>query len=133
MSEENVEVVRAIFEEWARGNFSASQALLADDVVVSWEEPPTGNVVCHGREEVAQRFRAFLEQWEDFRAKSEEFIPLDDENVLVVARQRGTGKQSGVEIDSLAHIVWTLRDGNIAGVHWYFERDKALEAAGLPE
>ena len=133
MPEEPVAVVRRIFDSWSQGDFAASQPLLARDVVVSWGEPPAADVVCHGPAEVAERFSAFLAQWDGFRAEAEEYIPIGGVGVLVVARQYGVGRQSGVETEALVHIAWVIRGDEVVGVHWFFDRTKALETAGLSE
>ena len=132
MSEENVEIARLIFERFAEGNFAETPVSLASDVVVSWEEPPTA-VFCRGPAELATKSRAFFQQWGDFRAEVEAVEALDEDSVLVVTRQLGSGKRSGVEIDSRGHAVLTLRGGEVHAFHWYFDRAKALEAAGLSE
>lgn len=131
-SRENVEFVTSIFDEWKHGNFAASARLLAPDIVVTWEEP-AGTTVCHGPEEVAEHLRAFLEQWTDFRADIEEIRELDEDHVLVATHEHATGKRSGIDLDAIAYIVFGLRHREVASVHWYFDRAKALEAAGLSE
>src|SRR3954469_21954931 len=127
MSQENVQLVTSIFEGWGRGNFFGSASLLAPDVVVTWQEP-AGTTVCHGPEEVAHRLRDFFEQWTNFHAEVEQIQELDENNVIVATRERATGKRSGIDLDAMAYIVFGLRDGEVASVHWYFDRAKALEA-----
>jgi ketosteroid isomerase-like protein len=131
MERDRVAVIARVFESWKTGDFTASRSLLADDVVVAWGEPPAADVVCHGPEEVAQRFASFLAQWDDFSAEAEELVPIADDGVLVVARQRAVGKHSGVETDARVHIAWAFRGDEVVRVGWFFDRADALEAAGL--
>jgi ketosteroid isomerase-like protein len=128
--EPRVAIARRVFEGWERGDFGADLELLADDIEVSWAEPPTVTW-SHGRQEASERLVLLFRQWDGFRAVPEEMIPVGDSSVLVVARQSGTGKESGVEVDARTHVVITVRDGRIAAVHWHFDRRAALEAAGI--
>ena len=51
--------------------------------------------------------------------------------VLVTFERRATGELSGVEASSNWYSLWTLRDGRIARVRYFYERDQALAVAGL--
>jgi ketosteroid isomerase-like protein len=133
MSSDRIGVLRAVFSEWAKGNFHAGSVLLAPDVVSKWGEPPQGDVVCHGPREVAERFGEFLGTWSEFRVEAEEFVELDDDHVMVVATQRGKGAQSGVETEMRVHIIWTFAGEKVVGTYWFKDREKALQLAGLSD
>lgn len=133
MREDRIEVLRAIFSEWEKGNFRASAGVLAPDVVAIWGEPPGDDIVCHGPREAAERFGEFLANWSEFRVRAEELIPIGRDHVLAIARQFGKGKASGVEIDARVHIVWRFKGRQVAGTYWFFDREKALRAAGLDD
>ena len=51
----------------------------------------------------------------------------------MIARQYGRGKESGVEVDARVHIVISVRDAEVTGVHWHFDRDAAMRAAGIQD
>ena len=53
--------------------------------------------------------------------------------MVVTARHRGRGRESGVAVDARFYEVYTLRDGKIVRVDEFVERAEALEAAGLSE
>ena len=58
----------------------------------------------------------------------EEFLDAGDQ-VVVVFRFRGTGRESGVPVDErLAHL-WTIRDGRGVRMTVHSGRDEALSAA----
>jgi len=63
MSQENVEIVREIYEAWLNGDFRAGADLLDQNVmfVVSPDFPEFGVFV--GPEGVRQFMKRFLEQW----------------------------------------------------------------------
>ena len=132
MSQENVEIARLIFERFAEGNFAESPVSLASDIVVSWEEPPTA-VFCRSQAELATKSRAFFQQWGGFRAEVEAVEALDEDSVLVVTRQLGTGKRSGVEVAMQSWSACLLRDDQVVRREEFFDRADALEAAGLSE
>lgn len=111
---------------WATGK------LLAPDVVSSWPDPG-GRVVCHGQDELRERFRALLVHWGCYRAEARRFEPLGDDVVLVVAQQYGTAERSGIEVESPIFTVWVFREGRVVGQHWALNRREALDAAGLTE
>ena len=75
MSQENVESVRRVYSERARGNFAAGAELFAADAIWTWEVPE-GRTVSHGLEEAARNLRAFLDQWDHFRVEADELIEL---------------------------------------------------------
>ena len=133
MPGDRIELLRGVFAEWEKGNFRASAGLLSPDVVSIWGEPPGDDVVCHGRREVAERFGEFLANWSEFRVEAEEFIELDEDHVLVVARQFGRGKASGVVIDARVHIAWKFAGEKVVGTYWFFDRAKVLRVAGLSD
>ena len=132
MSEERIATARRIFDAWAVGDFAANRGLLAPDIKVSWSEPPV-DMVSRGPEEVSKRLTQLLDQWEDFRAEAEELIPIGESSILVTARQRAKGKGSGVAVDARVYIVLTFRDDEVSEVHWHFDREHALSAAGIQE
>jgi ketosteroid isomerase-like protein len=132
MSQENVETLRRLYNEWSRGAFWRLGGLLAPGATF-WSELPPGQVLCHGRREIDSFFREFLRQWRDYRIEGDEFIELNDQSVLVVGRQSGQGTHSGATTEQPLLIVWTFRGGTVTGMYCAIERGTALEAAGLPE
>ena len=91
VSQENVEIVRALAEPWRRGDFSA----------VDWADPdieflfsPAANpdaASYRGISEMVRGFREWLSPWQDFRDEPQEFIDAG-EHVLVRSRLRARGK-----------------------------------------
>jgi ketosteroid isomerase-like protein len=128
MSEENVEKLRPVYREWARGNLRAGRELFAPDVRYEAEAPGQGPVI--GAEAIENQMREFLAQWSEFRIEAEAFEEFGDA-VLVTERQHGVGKGSGVETEQTFYAVWVFRDGSVVGVRWDTSRKRAFEAAGL--
>jgi ketosteroid isomerase-like protein len=100
MSQENVERLRAMYSEWAQGNFRAGGELLAEDVV--FEPMADGRKAYLGRDAVEEQMREFSAQWSEFRVEAQEFVDVG-ETILVTERQYGKGKKllpSGRLVDS---------------------------------
>ena len=130
MSRENVESLRAVYTEWAKGNFRAGGELFAPDAVLEQIAEPGS--VFHGRDAIAGYMREFLAQWSEFRIEAEEFV--DEGDVVIVGeRQYATGKTSGVATETTFYSIWTFDDGLVVKVRWELDRESALEAAGLSE
>ena len=130
---ENVEVVREIYAQWARGDMSAGVEMF--DTAIAFESfMPDANdrVVADGPEEVAAFMREFLAQWANYRLIGEEFRDVGAK-VFVAGRQMAQGRLSGAEVELPMHSVWTFRDGKVVGLRFTPFREEALEAAGLTD
>jgi ketosteroid isomerase-like protein len=79
-------------------------------------------------------FREALDDWispyERFRLELVEVIAMEDK-VVFRARQIGTTKHGGVEIDTPGVSVWSVDDGQVRQVAFYLDEDEGLRAAGL--
>ena len=83
---------------------------------------------------MAHAMREVLNAWEDFRFLADEYRELDDERVLVLDRNRGRGKISGVEIGqtrSEGAQLFRIHGGKVVRLVSYFDRDRALADLGL--
>lgn len=130
MTASRADVVRQVVGEWQRGNWRAGGELLAEDAVVSWEEPPHDLVEYRGPAEVSRGLARFLEQWREFWIEPSEISELDADSVLVVAKQVNIGKASGARIERTTYIVWTFDADRVTQIRWNWDRDKALALAG---
>jgi ketosteroid isomerase-like protein len=134
MSEENVEIVRRIYDGWERGNMTAGVELF--DSEISFESfMPDANerVVANGLEEVEAFMREMLGQWRDFRLIAEEFREVGKDKVFVAGHQAAIGRQSGVAVEFPMCSVWTFRNGKVVGLVFDPDSQAAFEAAGLRE
>jgi ketosteroid isomerase-like protein len=127
MSEENVEVVRRLFETYNQGDFDAALACLARDVVYeTGQELPA-----RGPDEVRAMWERWESDWDVIGTELEEFIDAG-ERIVVTVHYTGRGRGSGIDLDDRLHDVYTLRDGRIVHKAEYRDRSEALAAAGLP-
>jgi ketosteroid isomerase-like protein len=134
MSQENVEILRQGFEQFARGDVESVLERLDPDV--DWRPaiaPILGVEAVRGREAVREFFtRDLFEGFDEFRAEPVAYEDLG-EAVLVTVRYIGRGESTGLEIDQTFASLYRLRDGKTVSMRDYSTRAEALEAAGHTE
>ena len=135
MSQENVDVVRAAWEAWGRGDMDA--VFETYDSAIVWDQSRYGTAelsgVYHGHDGVREFFRAWLSAFDGYYGHAGEFIDAGDA-VVVSVRQGGRGKESGVEVEMpVVWQVYRLRGGLIVEIAPYETRAEALKAVGLEE
>ena len=99
MSQENVEILRRLYEHWATGDFPGD--FFDPDVEHSRIGAQTPDMEGRwlGLDEFLTAFRGYLQALSDLRIEAERIIDLSGDRVLVLSRQTARGKQSGVPIE----------------------------------
>jgi uncharacterized protein len=132
MSQENVEVVRKVYERWSQGDFRAGVDVL--DPLVSFILPPefpdAGNYL--GPEGLAGYMRGLLEPWIRLTIEAEEIADAGD-SVVVAVLQRGVGGGSGAATEFRYFQVWSFRGRKVIRLENFRERAEVREALGLRE
>jgi ketosteroid isomerase-like protein len=133
VSQENVEIVRRGFEHF-RATGGPLTDILAPDFVWDmstfrgWPEKQTYVG--------AEGMRQFLGDWtsafDNWRIKVEALHDAG-EQVVVVCRQSGRSKVTGMPVDMCLAQVFTLRDGLQTRMEMYADPADALKAVGLEE
>jgi ketosteroid isomerase-like protein len=129
---ENLELVKSIFAEWERGDWSSAQ----------WADPEIefemiGGLMegrWTGVAEMGKAWGAMLAAWEDLTADPDEFRELDDERVVVFLGNQGRGRGSGIDIGEIsvkAANLFTIRDGKVKSLTLYWDRNRAIADLGL--
>jgi ketosteroid isomerase-like protein len=83
-----------------------------DVVIVQPPEVPDAKSY-EGRAGIAEAFEDWPSQWEDFRMDLLEIVDVSDTQVVSIARQRGRGAHSGIEMDFNIAYLNTFRDGKL--------------------
>jgi ketosteroid isomerase-like protein len=86
-----------------------------------------------GRDGYVEFMRKWTEDFDDLVVEPEEFIDADEDRVVVITRQSGTGKGSGIRVQMRTGWVLTLEARRITRVDLFIEPNDALQAAGLRE
>ena len=130
MSQENVEKVRARYEQFARGDFSQI-ADVADDfeLVTSPENPDAGT---YRGEAGIRSMSAWVGSFEGLTIEATEIIDAGEKVVLAIL-QRGRPRGSQTVVEGRWWQVVTIHGGLPARIETFQERAQALEAAGLRE
>ena len=127
MGEQSEELVRDVYEAFARGDVPAVLGAMAADM--EWHEAegmPYGGVY-HGGEAVAQNvFGPITQDVVDFAVTAEEFIASGDA-VAAVVRYTGTGKATGKKLDLPVVHVWKVRNGKLEQFRQFIDTAKFLE------
>jgi ketosteroid isomerase-like protein len=131
VSKENVDLVRSIFADWERGDFSRSEWADPDIEYVIVDGPDPGST--RGLAAMARRAGEELSPAQNTRLAAKDIRELDGERVLVVINGSGRGKSSGVEIDYEEIQVFDFRDGKVIRLTVYYEPKGALADLGLEE
>ena len=133
MSQENVEVVRAAYDAFERGDLETVSQL--HDPSIEWhtsvEDPDAA--IHRGPAAVRHYFEGYLETFPGLRADLEQCVEAPGDRVLAATHYRGRARASGMDMDWRQWLLYTVDDGLIVRVDEYFDREVALEAAGLAE
>jgi uncharacterized protein len=126
MSQENVEIVRGLFEAYARGDLDA--LMEAYDPEVEIVTLMTGTY--HGPEGARQAIEEGRRTLRGWKLDPNELIDVGD-SVIAIAHIRGAGQHSGIALGDLMALAFTIRNGLIIRQQSFRSKEEALEAAGL--
>ena len=132
MSSANVELVRSIYADWERGDFSSAEWAHPEIEFVIADGPSPGRWT--GLTGMAEGFRGWLGAWEEFREEADKYRELDDERVLVLLQFSARGRTSGLEVGQVrtqGAVVYHVRGGKVMRLVRYFDRERALADLGL--
>ena len=127
MSRENVQVVEAIYAEWAERRLG--REYMAEDI--RYVNPPYA--LESGTREGADAFNNVFDVYSEIRFDIDRLLEAGDEKVVMVGTMRGVARATGLEMTRPHSQVWTIRDGKAVAMQWFHEEADALEAAGLQD
>jgi ketosteroid isomerase-like protein len=127
VSDENVELIRRIYDLWSREE--SARDLIAEDVEYVNPSYAVEPGTRHGR----KSFAMVRDTYEDFKVRVERFLDTDGDDVVVLARYTASGRGSGVPLEGEHGYVWTVRDGQAVRFQWFQSHREALDAAGISE
>jgi ketosteroid isomerase-like protein len=135
MPSANLDLVRSIYADWERGEFFSSGEWAhanVDFVIVDGPEPGRWT----GMAGMVEAWRDVLSAWEGLRGEAEEYRELDHERVLVLTRNSGRGKASGLELGEMrthGANLFHVRGGKVTRLVLYWDGGRALADLGLEE
>src|SRR6185503_11467596 len=129
MSQENVEVVRPIYDALNRRDWDAVFRDTHPDFEMTTQRGPDAGT--HRRREAVQRLiEDTTAAFDNLAVEPEEFLEIGDQ-VVVLVTTRARPKGGSVDIVVRNGHLWTVRDGTILTLKTSPAPEKALEAAGL--
>lgn len=121
MSEQNVDLVRSIYEAFSTGDIAGVLGPMAP--AIEWLEAENfpyadGNPYIGPQSILNGVFIRLAADWEKFKVIPEHFHDAGN-TVVVCGRYRAKNNQTGTAIDAQMAHVWTIVDGQIAKFHEY--------------
>jgi ketosteroid isomerase-like protein len=136
MSQENVEIVRRVYEADARRDSAAVLDLYDPAVEWDYSQGPGGDLfgrrLYRGHDGLRTFFHDWSEAFQTFGFRCKELIDAGDE-VISVNAAHGLGRTSGTNVEMEQWAVWSIRGGKIVRVVWFRTHEEAFAAAGLSE
>jgi ketosteroid isomerase-like protein len=130
VSRENVDVVRALYEQTATGDLSALERFPDDFEFVTSPELPDAGVY---RGDAARGFiRAWAASFEQYAVRATEILDAG-EMVVVGILQRGRPRTAEAFVEGEWWQVVTVRDGEVCRIETFAERQLAVRSAGLED
>ena len=135
MSQDNVEVVRRMFERYSAGDTDAWVAFWDEDAewVTSAFQPLEGGTRTYRGQEGMRRFHGdVVEALADMTIRGEELSATGD-RVLVVGEIRGRGAASGAGFAQPMAWLFEVRGGMLVRGRDFLDPDEAREEAERPQ
>jgi uncharacterized protein len=129
MAQGNVEMVRGVYDAFARGDVDAVFAARTPDI--EWDESPgmPYGGVYHGRDAiVANVIGPILADVDGFTASPDEILALDD--VRVIARGRHGGSGAAGPVDARFMHIWTVTQGKVSRYEQLADTRRFCDAVG---
>src|SRR3954462_2789340 len=114
MSQENVEVVRRLWQAYADHGVDGVSELFDEDIywrAIEGALDDAGEI--RGIEAMRRYLSDWLEKFENVTSVPTEVLDLGANGVLAVLRVAGRARLSGVETDLSYAVVYTVRDGKV--------------------
>ena len=130
MSQENVELVRAMNEAFDEGDIEGALAKLHPEV--EWHGTKGGlddGKVFRGHREVIAGFVEALEVWERQSLETTDYFDAGD-RVVVFFHEVAKGRQSGAVVETNTGVIFTVKGGSVARVDPYMDRAEPSKPPG---
>jgi ketosteroid isomerase-like protein len=147
MSQENLQVIRSIYERWNRNPAGIAEAIAAgnanyDDFALDLFDPAveirqTGAMLdtagtFHGHEGMLLAAGELHDAFESIEWVPEEWTEAG-EWLIVTVRMVAVGEHSGIKIDTPVAHAWRVRGGRVTDFRVYASEKEALEATAARE
>jgi ketosteroid isomerase-like protein len=135
MSKETIEIVQRGLEQFNQ-DFASGEDLNLDlwapDAVFDNTNAGLDAAVYRGRDGMRELMSLLRGMWKLQQGEAQEFIPVDEDRVIVPVRIVGVGRED-VEVVARAAMLITVGGGKITHMKSFQSKSDALEAVGLSE
>lgn len=147
MSQEDVEIVRRLLGPFEQGDIvplfcdeassasitAASAPFFTSDFECVFVRGDVGRAAYSGLDGLRAAWQDWLLPWESYRTEIEDVIDAGEGRVLVLTRDYACPKGTDAEVYFVGAPIWTVRNGKVARIEFYWNRDEGLAAAGLAD
>lgn len=147
VSREDVELVRGVLGPFEHGDiapifrddaiWAAARGALAGPLTTDFAcdlvRDDLGRATYSGIDGLRTAWLDWLAPWESYHAVIEDVIDANEGRVLVLTRDRACPRGAQADIDFAGAPLWTVRDGKVARIEFYWNRAEGLAAAGLSQ
>jgi ketosteroid isomerase-like protein len=133
MSQENVEVVRQIFQAFNSRDWAEWESHHHPDF--EWSDPPEfpGGGMHRGVDGVRRFIDEVLETADEWQVEIDAIESAGEDRVLMRGRSVLVGRVSGMAMEDPLFQLFDLEDSRVSRVQTFRSSEEALEAAGLRE
>ena len=134
MSQENVEIVRRWLDAFNRKDIEGCLELAHSqaEIDVSRASSPYAGVY-RDLNAMRELLEGYFDAWESLVWRPERLVEYGDQCIVMPFRATASGSTSGVQVETKATVIWTLRDQRIVRMQLFNSDAEAYEAAGLSE
>ena len=133
MSQETVEIIKAVIAAFNRGDWDAALSYAAPNCRYdTTRELNEWRGVYETPERVRRALEGFYGMWESWRIEIDEMVEVGEDTVVTRETEYLRGRED-IEVTARNNYVFTFRDGALTELTSYPEWKEALEAAGLRE
>ena len=132
MSAANLNVVERLLDAFNAKDLGRFTGLTTDDFLWSPSMVAVEGEVFTGPAGIATYFDRMADGWDIFLLEDGSLRDLGD-RVLWTGRLDGRGRISGALVSAPLDIIYEVRDGKVASMRSFLDRDEALKAAGLAQ
>ena len=129
MASANLDLVRSIYADWERGDFSSAEWADPEIEHVFLDGPEPGSLT--GLAGMAEISHTIFSAFDDYRIEAEEYRELDAGRVLVLTVVHGHGKKSRVPSVQKTVEVFEIHSGKVTRIAVYNDRHRAFADIGL--
>jgi ketosteroid isomerase-like protein len=126
----NADVIRKLTQLWNAGDDEGVLAMYTDDAVQQtgphWPEQAT----YRGRDQIRASMQEWQGMWETTKVAVDSLEEIGADKVVALGAWHIRGRASGIEGEMPLFILFTVRDGKVARLEWFEDRDSAVAAAG---